>query len=486
MSAFGSSGGKVDKKTEKIKKEAREMINGAKAYQVKGEKEKAAAEYRRVIRFLRNEEEYVRKNPEAFSEIYTEVAEGFYGLDESDHALETAEKAITLNENNVDAWRLKATIYVSMNSMNEYALLCLDHVLKLKPGDKKALIQKANMLRVLGRMDEALESYEVLLEKDPANAVKYLDRMLKIRPDDPKIWIKKGKALLKAKDRQGALDAFKKAYALEPNDKLADIIQKMDPDSSDLLVNKGDRLAKEGKLLEAADVYGEIIEKDPTKIGLLDGLIEKDPHNPELNYRKAVFLEKSGEIDAAIDIYRKLLEIDPENLSYYDKMLKYRPDDQDLLLSKGEALYASDRFEEALPVFRKLVELAPDDETLWYNLGANLMAMGDYDEAIKAFNEVSKRNPDDVMTWLSKGICFYKLGKTDIAINSFNQVIRRDPNMDLGWYYKGKLEAIKGENPQLIKTFLKRAIELNPDNKEKAKEDDDIMKFSDQLGELLG
>ena len=250
MSAFGSSGGKVDKKAEKIKKEALEMINGAKALQVKGDKVKAAAEYRRVIRFLRNEDEHVRRNPQMFSEVYTEVAHGFYGLDETDHALETVEKALTLNENNIDAWRLKASIYVSMNTMNEYALLCLDHVLKLKPGDKKALIQRANMLRVLGREDEALEVYEILMDKDPNNAMKYLDKMLKIRPDDAKVWIKKGKALLKVKDRKGALEAFKKAYALEPNDKLADIIMKLDPDSPDLLIKKGEALEEEGKLIE--------------------------------------------------------------------------------------------------------------------------------------------------------------------------------------------------------------------------------------------
>ena len=486
MSAFGSSGGKVDKKAEKIRKEAQEMINGAKALQVKGNKEKAAAEYRRVIRFLRNESENVRKNPQLFSGIYTEVAQGFYGLDETDHALETVEKALTLDENNIDAWRLKASIYVSMNTMNEYALLCLDHVLKLKPDDKKALVQKANVLRVVGRENEALKVYETLIDKDPANAMKYLDRMLKIKPDDPKIWIKKGKALLKVKDKKGALEAFKKAYALEPNDKLADIIMKMDPDSPDLLIKKGEKLEKEGKLLEAAEIYAQIIEKDPSKIELLDRIIEKEPENPELLYRKAVFLERSGNADAAVEIYEKLLEIDPGNLSYYDKMLKYRPDDPDILLAKAEALYSKDRFEEALPIFEKMVELYPDDDTMWYNLGANLMAMGRYEDAIKAFNEVTKRNQDDVMTWLSKGICFYKTGKVDIAINSFNQVIRRDPSMDLGWYYKAKLEAIKGENPQLIKTFLKRAVELNPDNKEKAKEDEDIMKYSNQLGEILG
>ncbi len=486
MSAFGSSGGKIDKKAEKIRKEAQEMINGAKAIQVKGDKEKAAAEYRRVLRFLRNEEEHVRKNPSVFSGIYTEIAHGFYGLDETDHALETIEKALTLDDNNIDAWRLKASIYVSLNTNNEYALLCLEHVLKLKPDDKKALIQKANMLRVLGREKEALDVYEVLMEKDPANGMKYLDKMLKIKPDDAKIWIKKGKALLKIKDRKGALEAFKKAYALEPNDKLAEIVMKLDPDSPDLLIKKGEKLESEGKLEEAAEVYAEIIEKDPSKITLLDNLIKKAPENAHLLYRKAVFLEKNGDVDGAIEIYQRLLEIEPENLSYYDKMLKYRPDDADLLLAKAEALYANDRYEEALPIFKKMTEMFPDDETMWYNLGADLMAMGRYDEAIKAFNEVTKRNPDDVMTWLSKGICFYKTGKTDIAVNSFNQVIRRDPEMDLGWYYKAKLEAIKGENTQLIPTFLKRAISLNPDNKEKAKQDEDIMKYADQLGDLLG
>ena len=70
-------------------------------------------------------------------------------------------------------------------------------------------------------------------------------------------------------------------------------------------------------------------------------------------------------------------------------------------------------------------------------------------------------------------------------MNAFNQVVRRDPNVALAWFYKAKLEAING-NIQLVKTFLKRAISLEPEYKEKAKSDPDIEKVKDQLTDILG
>lgn len=54
-------------------------------------------------------------------------------------------------------------------------------------------------------------------KKDYDNALKDADKTTEIKPDWPKGWSRKGAALHGKRDLAGALDAYKKAFELDPN-----------------------------------------------------------------------------------------------------------------------------------------------------------------------------------------------------------------------------------------------------------------------------
>ncbi|MGB9636407.1 MAG: tetratricopeptide repeat protein, partial [Thermoplasmata archaeon] len=81
-----------------------------------------------------------------------------------DEAIRCFDRIIELDFNDSEAWYQKANVLVAMGK-NDEALAMLENAIKIKP-TKEFYLVKANILKNLGRVAEALEDYNKVLEID--------------------------------------------------------------------------------------------------------------------------------------------------------------------------------------------------------------------------------------------------------------------------------------------------------------------------------
>jgi predicted O-linked N-acetylglucosamine transferase (SPINDLY family) len=144
---------------------------------------------------------------------------------------------LTLDNKNPDVYRFLSVAYAFQNK-NSQALEHINHSLKLNPSNGIALSNKGNILRALGRHQEAIESYLLASKYLPNYAevynnignlyqelkfakesLPYYDRALEIEPNYVDALVNKGNALLKLRSHEESFQYHYKAFTLSPNEK---------------------------------------------------------------------------------------------------------------------------------------------------------------------------------------------------------------------------------------------------------------------------
>jgi tetratricopeptide (TPR) repeat protein len=119
------------------------------------------------------------------------VAEGERYWSESDRtiksalkALELIDKAISINPLNYKAWGDKGFL---LKQMGEYdsAMMCLERALGFKADFIPSLYNKAVLLGLTGKFDEAIECYQKVIQIDPEHnlAKRDLEMLYRIKND---------------------------------------------------------------------------------------------------------------------------------------------------------------------------------------------------------------------------------------------------------------------------------------------------------------
>lgn len=167
-----------------------------------------------------------------------------------------------------------------------------------------ALSNRGNVLRDLGRHEEALASY---------------DRALRLKPDYAKAFYHRGNTLLNLKRPEDALASYDRALKLKP-------------DYADALYNCGVALQSLKRPEEAVARYDRALQLKP---------------------EDAEALNNRG--NALLDLRRPA-----QALISYDRALSFKPDYVDVLHNRGLALLKLKRPEDAVQSYARLLELAPD------------------------------------------------------------------------------------------------------------------------------
>ncbi len=154
-----------------------------------------------------------------------------------------------------------------------------------------------------------------------------------------------------------------------------------------------------GRLIEAAEIYGEILHYEPD--------------HAEARRRLGVLEYQRGNKAGAIDHLRKSLEITPGNPRTLDNL-------GSVLLHSGEAQQAIDCFERAL-------RLTPDDALLHYNLGLAHFYEGNANAAIASYREALQRDPDHFGSLRNLAAALQADGQLTAAIEAYRAALRRKP-----------------------------------------------------------
>ncbi len=232
----------------------------------------------------------------------------------------------------------------------------------------------------------------------------------------------------------------------------------------------------------AYNYYGELVKANPNSVEAYEGKVQA--------------LLYVGELDEILDGCDSLLKLDPGNkIAYYirgcgyvweeehekalkefDKALQIDANYLDAYNAKAGALSYLERYEEAIACYDLMIKLEPNQAQTFSDKGDAYYYLERYEEAIGCYNQVLKIDPEYIEVYMSKGSCYYDQGQYEEAIKCYDQYIAADDLYEWAYYYKACCLALVGKNTEAI-AELKKAIEINPELKEEAKDDSDFKKL---------
>ena len=297
----------------------------------------------------------------------------------------------------------------AQNGRAEAALEYLDRSLVLEEIEG-VHATRAKILLSIGRSDEAVVSLHKAVEKNP---------------DDQALRLTYARLLVDIKDYEKAWIEFEKLHQASPDD--AELLytlgllslesQRLDDAEKYMLMlvelkqREGEAQYYLGRIYENRKQYDQAIE--------WYGQVHVGEYKFDAQLRIADMLGISGRTDEAIE--------------HLDAILKGSQSDGSLVriyLTKGELLRAARRYQQAMEVFNTALEIVPGNSDLLY----------------------------------SRALVAEKLGRIDILEADISTILKTEPNNAHALNALGFTLADQTDRYEEAYAYLKRAIEINPDD----------------------
>lgn len=226
-------------------------------------------------------------------------------------ALESYEKAIQIDPDNMTAWNGKSMVLDTLSMQTYSKILNLSETkLAKNPQDIEALQTSAMALASLGNQEESNQ----FLKK----AIDVYDQEIKDNPKNATAWfLKAGLISILNGSEEEAISAYDKVIELNGSKMI------------DALITKGNILLNLGRYNESIDT--------------IDKAIQLDPENPSVWYEKATYYNVLGKYNESLDAYEMITKLEPEKASAW--------------LFKGNVLKALGRQTDADAAYAKAKEL---------------------------------------------------------------------------------------------------------------------------------
>ena len=262
-------------------------------------------------------------------------------------------------------------------------------------------------LRDLGHLDEAGAIYRDLAAKDP---------------NWPQPWLGLAHVAHKRGDRAAALEAFRSAAGLEP-------------DNTRILYHVAEEYRELCRLDEAESAYRDIVAKDSTFAAAWRGL--------------GLVTRRRGNRVAALDIFRKAAGLEPEN--YLNSSLV------------AEECRDLGHLDEAEAIYRDLAAKDPRFAQSWVGLAAIARERGDRLAALEHFRRAAAIDPANAGTQCAIADELFQLGHIDEALEVFSEAAAKNAHYAPAWHGLGLIARRRGERMQALEYF-RRAADLEPDH----------------------
>lgn len=261
-------------------------------------------------------------------------------------------------------------------------------------------LNKGLSLKNLGRLDEAIASYDKAIELKPSNKTASVALS------------NKGNCLHLLGKLEDSLVCYAEALKLDPKNEKA-------------WCNKGYVLQQQGKSQEALACYDRSIEISP------DFAIAWN--NKAFSY-------------LSLSDYKKVVEC-------ADMAIRYSPGEDAAWVNKGAGLYAQNLNKEALVCYKQALEINPRQDVAAYNKGLCLHDLGLFQDAVTAFDRVIELNPKYESAWNGRGNALMRLKKYTEALNSLDKALELNPKYATPWYYKGYIMIYLKKTSDAVKCF---------------------------------
>lgn len=356
----------------------------------------------------------------ASKEVYFETAEGSFLagkvaclLNEPSTAIRYLEKYVKLKPGEVEPYLCLGRCYYQLNdfanSYNSYS-----QALQIKPDDAQGLyglglnlLRQKNFKEATEILEKALaqglntkeaffelaSAYEEL--QNYSRAAVYYEKYVQSEPEHPwNGWFKLAQTYQKNNDVQKAIEAYRQALKLRPED-----------------INSNYNLAL---LLAASQQYAEA-EQAYKK------LIELNPRDSVFYYNHIIQMyDQAGLYENALEAVKKIIELNPKSeVAVYNLGIMY---------------FKLNRLEEAAKTLNDCLALKNDYTSAWYNLGLVYSKMNRHQEATEAFKKYTELAPDDPTGWLNCGLEYMLLKRFEQALPYLETAVKLKPDDPMAQY----------------------------------------------------
>ncbi len=198
-----------------------------------------------------------------------------------------------------------------------------------------------------------------------------------------------------------------------------------------------------------------------------------EPTHPQINYRiaqaywangdlaqaKEYFLRElrksPGDVDVILDFGIFLLKVGQLDAARekFNRILELQPDFTSAVFYLGELARRQDRSVEASRLYCRAIKEDPDLAGPRYRLAQIALGDGSCDEAKKVLLDELKLKIDDIDVLLSIAVMFIQLDELDLAMDTLLGVVDEDRKNAAAFYYMGMVMALQGDHEGALHFF---------------------------------
>ncbi len=322
-------------------------------------------------------------------------------------------KAAELKPRNPDTMVTRGNL-LSKRGEYEEALRAYSEVLALRPGHLQATIGTTDAYSQLGRYGDCIEA----AERAEASALQHSPR-LRIHLLKGRAWQRLGDFAKAERTFQSALQSTPRSVALLlavsalrlEQERHAESIELLDraKDVADgaprVLLDIADKLRIEGRLAEAFEAFGELLEVDPESARGLAGL--------------GLTLFAQARYEEAIASISRALDLDP-SLGIAGT----------LEMHLGQAWQHLGQLEHAERHFQAAIAIDPNDTQAIDRVGLLVYQQGRFADAARWYAQLAELWPHDAQTFATFAAAQAQAGNPQEAIRTFEHALSLDPNLE--------------------------------------------------------
>lgn len=353
--------------------------------------------------------------------------------------------------------RTLTQLAAAYEQMREYKLAgqTLKRAVEMQPENNELRREYANILTQAEDYEAALAAYEEVVKEEPKDA----GSLLRIS----QLHMQLGHA-------DKAMEAHKKAAALEPN-------------NLEIRYNAVGLYEAQDKLPEAIAAMKEVLADSNTR----GGSAEQKKNRARLYERLGMLHRNNGQYAEAAAAFRESGELDKDGLARAsaqiieswrqgkdyaksvaeaDEALKKFPGDRMIRLVRASSLVEMGRGKEAIDDVKSMLDGKNDRDTYMQlaQLFDRMKNYADMTKSLDAAEKLAKTDEERETVWFSRGSMLERQKKFDEAEKEFRKVLDRNPNNAAALNYLGYMFADRNVKLAEAEKMIRKALEQEPGN----------------------
>ncbi|MGB1108773.1 MAG: XrtA/PEP-CTERM system TPR-repeat protein PrsT [Gammaproteobacteria bacterium] len=369
-----------------------------------------------------------------------------------DEAERLVDEALKRDDENTDALQFKAEAQWKRGE-NESALEVLNKALDLDPDHMGARLSRAGVLMDLGSYEKALDDAEFVTERIPhdAQAIFMKSQVLRKmgRSDEAQQLLIDASAVLRAL-------STRYINGHSPSLLLLGLIE-TEQRNWEAATNYLQRYVKLNPFhVGGRKLYGQaLLERGQTLTaeGILEPLVDYAPDDPSVYAMLGKLYMSDQRYEKGEEMWSKAVELEPENASFR------------LRLGLAKMATGKHTNRDAIKELEKAIELDPENKSLQMMLGHLYLRQKNNNGALRMAEAELGRIPDNISALNLKGAALIRLDRMDEARDTFNQILRAEPRNEAARLNLARIE-INLNKPAAATEHLQAVLRYNPQNED--------------------